>query len=104
MQPQVSQMELAVAEELAKRGLSFETQKQFCIQSCTADLYFPKQRLAVFLDGPVHKGREDRDEALRELLWKRHNVEPLTIEYESYTKEQVQEIVELILQALEERQ
>jgi len=103
MQPQVSQMELAVAEELAKRGLSFETQKQFCIQSCIADLYFPKQRLAVFLDGPVHKGREDRDEALRELLWRRHNVEPLTIEYESYTKEQVQEIVELILQALEER-
>ncbi|RLI00083.1 hypothetical protein DRO19_00425, partial [Candidatus Bathyarchaeota archaeon] len=61
------------------------------------------QRLAVFLDGPVHKGREDRDEALRELLWKRHNVEPLTIEYERYTKQQVQEIVELILQALEER-
>ena len=104
MQPQVSQMELAVAEELAKRGLSFETQKQFCVQSCIADFYFPKQRLAVFLDGPPHKGREDRDEAFRELLWKRHNIEPLTIEYESYTKQQVQEIVELILQALEERQ
>lgn len=104
MQPPVSKVETEVIQELTKRGLKFETQKEFCVQSCTADIYFPKQRLAVFLDGPVHEGREERDEALREKLWSRHNVQPLTIEYEKPSKQQVQDIVQLILQALEERQ
>lgn len=65
--------------------------------STTPDIYFPEQRLAIYIDGPVHKGREDRDEALRELLAKRHGLKVVSIPYERYSQKEKERILEEIL-------
>ena len=68
MQVPISKMETAVLIKLEQKGLHFETQKEFCLQRTFADYYSLKHNLAIYLDGEVHRGREDRDEAIREQL------------------------------------
>lgn len=92
MTPQVSKMEESVLVKLERKGLHPEVQKQFCLQSTMPDYYFPNKNLAVYLDGEVHKGREDRDEALRELLTKRHGVSVVSISYEG-TSQAAEDII-----------
>ena len=99
MTPQVSKMEQAVLLRLAEKGLHPETQKQFCLRSTRPDYYFPKLNLAIYLDGPVHKGREDRDEAIRELLQRRYGVKPVGIAYEGTSQAAIDEIVNRIVEA-----
>ena len=103
MTPQVSKMEEAVLVKLEQKGLHPEVQKEFCLRSTRPDYYFPQQNLAIFLDGPVHKGREDRDEAIRELLQRRCGVTPLGIAYEGTSQAELDEIVNKIVEATEQR-
>jgi hypothetical protein len=42
-------------------------------------------------------GREDRDEALRELLAKRHGLKVVSIPYERYSQKEKERILEEIL-------
>jgi len=100
MMPQISKMEEAVLVKLEAKGLHPEVQKEFCLRSTRPDYYFPQQNLAIFLDGPVHKGREDRDEAIRELLIKRHGVQVVSISYEGTSQTTLDEIVRKIERAL----
>lgn len=100
MTPQVSKMEDTVLVKLAEKGLHPEVQKTFCLRSTRPDYYFRKENLAVYLDGAVHKGREDRDQALRELLQKRHGVKVVSIGYEGSSEATVNKIVEDIAEAL----
>lgn len=100
MQPQVSQMEIRVAAALTAKGVKFESQKPFCLQSTTADFYLPDDNLVVYLDGAPHRGREDRDEATRELLVKRFGVEVLTIPYDAVSAKREAEIVQQILDVM----
>jgi len=65
--------------------------------STTPDIYFPEHGLAIYIDGPVHHGREDRDEALRELLAKRHGLKVVSIPYERYSQKEKERILEEIL-------
>jgi len=88
MQPQHSQMELNILVKLKKLGIPVETDRTFCLQPTTPDYYLPTKNLAIYLDGPVHEGREDRDDALRELLSKRHGIKVLSIAYKSESEEQ----------------
>lgn len=99
MTPQVSKMEETVLIKLEQKGLHPQAQKQFCLRSTTPDYYFPRQNLACYLDGPVHKGREDRDEAIRELLTKRYGVRVVSIGYEGSSEATINKIVNDIVEA-----
>lgn len=100
MQVPVSKMEEAVLVKLEQKGVHPEVQKEFCLQHTRPDYYFPQQNLAIYLDGPVHVGREDRDEALRELLIKRHNVRVVTILYVGSSEATEDNIVQQIIEKL----
>jgi len=104
MGPSISKMDEAVLLALAKRGIHPEFQKKVCIKHVVPDLWFelPDRPLAVFLDGPVHVGREDRDEALSDLLRKR-GVEVLRISYKEPSKSEIQDVIEKVMSALAER-
>jgi very-short-patch-repair endonuclease len=95
-------MEWEVYLELKRRGLRAEFQRSFCVMSTTPDIYFPEQRLAIYIDGPVHRGREERDEALRELLARRHGVKVVSIPYERFSLREKRRILEEILKFLGE--
>jgi len=58
----------------------------------TLDAYCPSKRLAFYIDGPVHAGREERDAELRELLRRRHGIKPVSIRYEGYGKEAKEQV------------
>ena len=100
MQMPVSKMEEAVRIKLEEKGLHPETDREFCLQSTKPDYYFPNKNLAIFLDGAdVHRKRQDRDQALRELLTKRHNVKIVSLTYTAYSEAQKDEIVNRIMEA-----
>lgn len=99
MSLQTSKMEEAVLVKLQEKGLHPEVQKKFCLRSTRPDYYFPKLNLAIYLDGPVHKGREDRDEAIRQLLQRRTGVKPVGIAYEGTSQTAIDEIVNRIVEA-----
>ena len=100
MSPIISEMEQRVQNALYAKGYFLETQKQIAIRFVIPDLWFERDPpLAVFIDGVVHIGREDRDEELRELLRKR-GVKVLSFAYEAPTKEAVNQVVEAILEEI----
>jgi len=99
MKVPVSKMEQAVLVKLTEKGLHPEVQRQFCLQNTTPDYYFPQQNLAIYCDGEVHRGREDRDQTIRELLAKRHNVRVVTIPYEGSSEATEDYIVTQIMEA-----
>jgi very-short-patch-repair endonuclease len=100
MTPQHSKMEEAILQKLDEAGIRpVVTDRSFCLASTTPDFYFPTLNLAVYLDGPVHEGKEDRDEELADLLEKRHQVRVCRIKYSGVTdKEQTR-----VLQEIKER-
>jgi very-short-patch-repair endonuclease/predicted transcriptional regulator len=100
MSPQHSKMEEAILQKLDEAGIRpVVTDRSFCLASTTPDFYFPTLNLAVYLDGPVHEGKEDRDEELTDLLEKRHQVRVCRIKYSAMSdKEQTR-----ILQEIKER-
>jgi very-short-patch-repair endonuclease len=102
MQVPVSGMEQAIQLLLTEKGVGFESQKEFCVQKTVADFYFPNKNLAVYLDGEVHRGKEDRDEVLRELLSKRCGVKVLSIPYEGDSEKMKQDVLTQILEQTKE--
>lgn len=100
MQVPVSKMETSVLIKLEQKGVHPEAQREFCLRTTRPDYYFAEQNLAIYLDGEVHRGREDRDEALRELLTKRYGVRVVTILYEGSSEATEDTIVQKIIDAL----
>jgi len=99
MSPQHSSMEQAILARLSGKDLNVMTDFEFCLQKTTPDFWFPDKRIAVYVDGPVHVGREDRDEALRELLRKRHGVNVVTVAYVADTETERERVFNLIMEA-----
>lgn len=98
MKPQHSNMELALLSKLQAADLHAEVDREFCLQATTPDFYFPKQNLAIYVDGPVHRGKEERDSLLREKLTKRYGVHVLSIPYENFTQKEVERVFKLMLE------
>jgi very-short-patch-repair endonuclease len=96
MQPQHSKIEDALLTKLTELGCPFEIDRAFCLQSTIPDFYFPNKNLAVYVDGEVHNGKQDRDETLRELLTKRHGIRVISIPYKTFTKEKVNRVFKVI--------
>jgi len=101
MQPQHSQMELAVLEKLNALGVPVETDVPFCLQRTIPDFYFPTKNVAVYLDGPVHKGKEDRDENQRELLARLYGITVVSISYERHSTQEADRIFQEIKEAIQ---
>ena len=96
MQPPRSKFEDQFDEAAAKAGLPYgESNIDICVQKFNVDKYYkcPKGNLIVEFKGPVHKGREDRDEARRDLLLRKPNTEMLEIDYEAPSQQAVQDAV-----------
>lgn len=103
MHPAVSKMEQAVTLKLHQKGLHPEVQQEFILLTTKPDWYFAKQGKAFYLDHEkTHKDRQTRDEYLRGLLKKRHNIEPIGITYRDTSQKTEDEILNKIMSALAE--
>jgi hypothetical protein len=100
MHPPVSRMEAEVVSELIAEGYSLETDREFCLEATRPDAYHAPTNTAIYIDGPVHKGREAEDERLRELLRKRYGCRVLALSYEEYSHSAKEEIKAAIREAL----
>jgi len=74
--------------------------RPFCLQQTIPDFWIPELKLAIYLDGKPHRGREDHDELLREQLRKRHGVRVLSIPYEANTEQERERVFGVIMEAL----
>ncbi len=100
MQPQHSRMEDSLLLKLQEKGYTPQIDTEFCTQSTRPDFYFPDKNLAIYIDGKVHEGKEDRDNTLRELLVKRHNIRVISISYDTFTEQETDRILKEILETL----
>lgn len=92
-----SRMEIAVAVALQAKGVRFRTQVPMSVTSADIEVERGGKPLFVFLDGPVHEGREDRDEEVRRLLAKR-GCDILELRYSSYSRRARDRLVGKILE------
>jgi very-short-patch-repair endonuclease len=100
MSPQISKMEEDISLLLQEKGVhGVVQQREFCLLSTRPDFYFPQKNLAVYIDGPVHEGKEDRDQSLRDLLTKRHGVRVLSLPFHGEGKAEKDGIVKAIMEA-----
>lgn len=99
MHPSVSKMELAVLEELHKRGHKVEFQKEVCLEKTVVD--FIVDGKPVYLDGKrVHRNREWTDERIRERLAKKYGQPVYAVAYERFSKENRGQLTDSIEEAL----
>jgi len=96
----VSRMSEAVFETLQQEGIPVMMEQEFCVLATKPDLYFPAHDLAVYLDGPPHLKREERDVELRRLLQKRYGFRILELSYETFTNKALNQILSTIREAL----
>lgn len=101
MQTPHSRMEQALMTKLHEKGLHPIVDHEFCLQSTTPDFFFVDKNVAIYLDGSVHEGKEQRDENLRELLTKRHGITVVSIPYETFTKQETERVLTEILEGIE---
>ena len=97
MKPQHSKMEEALLLKLNEKAIYAVTDKEFCVQSTCPDFYFPEKNLAIYVDGPVHEGKEERDDKIRELLTKRHSIKVIAIPYKDFTEEETEQVFQEIM-------
>ncbi len=104
MSPQHSKMEETMLLALQVNGIHNIVQdRQFCLLNTTPDFYFPQANLAVYIDGEeVHGAKQqDRDEQLREMLTKQHDIRVLSVSYSGNSKGEVDRVLNTILEGLQ---
>ena len=103
MRQSISRMDMEIPKRLHKMGIrNFEMQKSIPVYTTIADLYFPKQKLAVYFDGEdVHKSRHriERDQMLRDAL-KQRGYRVLELRYKKFSEKTVKKFIDEILWAL----
>ena len=102
LHPMMSRMHEEVLLDLQLKGRHPMVDKPFCVEQTKPDLYFEKERLAVYLDGEqVHEKRVEKDELLREKLTKFYKIKVMSMTYKKYSKKGKKEIVKKIIEELE---
>ena len=98
LHPSVSNAELEVFKELSRRDLTkgMVTQQPIILKATIPDFMWKEKRKSVYLDGQVHRKRQEKDEEIDNLLEiKGWNV--LRIPYDApLTKEKLTEITNQI--------
>ena len=104
LHPMMSRMHEEVLIDLQSKGHHPMVDKPFCVEQTLPDLYFEKERLAVYLDGEqVHEKRVEKDELLRGKLAKFYKVKVMSMTYERYSEKGKREIVKRIVDELESK-
>lgn len=101
MTPQKSRMEIELLKKLQELDVPVETDRTFCIRETRPDFYFPTVHKAVYVDGKVHQGKEDRDTSIREKLGRRHRMEVVGVGYDSYSDKERDRLFEQIREEVE---
>jgi len=101
MSPQKSALELSVIQDLQAEGYPIETDVDFCVQKTVPDGYVRDANVLIYIDGPVHEGREDRDEQLRERVQNLLNCRIVAVKFERDSKEERERVKTEIKQGLE---
>jgi very-short-patch-repair endonuclease len=102
MRVNVSRAEETLAVALQQCGLAKGLFMGYKISliSTTPDFFWPTKGVAVYLDGPPHVGREDRDDRITEILEKR-GIKVLRFPYRPpLSQRRLKEIVAAIEEAL----
>lgn len=100
MQPLKSAFEESIVNDL-RSEFPLDTDKEYCLVKAIPDFVaFGKK--AGFIDGPVHEGKEDRDERIRELLQSRHGLVARGFPFKADTKEERERVKSEIRQWLKE--
>jgi hypothetical protein len=97
MHPTISKMDQAMLVRLQnnkllrEQGWKIEWQKHYVLREFVSDIsliHATKKEIPVCFDGPVHEGREDKDETVRGEFTKRYALrcaEPLGLPYKDFT-------------------
>jgi len=76
--------------------------REFILAATIPDLYFPRQKLAIYIDGPVHKGKQvEKDEELRTMLESKRKVNVAVLKYDNDTDEEFQRLMAEIRKLIE---
>jgi very-short-patch-repair endonuclease len=103
MSPQHSKMEDAVIARLHDLGVSNIVQDhEFCVQTTIPDIWFPALKTVIYIDGPVHNGKQEPDNKLREKLNRHHGLRVLSYSYENFSPKEAEQIAKQIAAALGE--
>lgn len=95
-----SRMELEVAKELQRAGVRFKTQVPVTVTTADIEVLLDGGRnLLVFIDGPPHRSRRDKDAEVRTLLANRGH-ELLELAYQGYSRKARDEMVDTIVSYL----
>jgi hypothetical protein len=94
MSPSVSKTEIAVLEELVKRGHKVQSQVHVCLFETVID-YIVDDGIPFYLDGKrVHQNRDWKDDFIREKLTQKLGRTVYAIPYEYFTLDAVKKIVD----------
>jgi len=98
MAPPISRMEEAVAALLQKSGIGFLMSERIPVAWACPDFTIVKgaKTICVYLDGPPHAGREEKDAQTRGLL-SRRGVTILEFRYGAYSQTQAEWIAQEII-------
>jgi len=101
MHPTISRMDEEVYNALCNARVPSLFQERIPVKWVTPDILIQSRskNIAVFLDGPVHEGHEDRDRENRQLLAQR-DITVLEYKYDEYSLAQRDQIVNEILSYL----
>jgi len=96
MKPQHSQFELDLYMDCVQAGLKPELDVEFCIQRTIPDQTYRDRKVTFYFDGPVHEGKEEKDDLIRQRLQERHDVRVVSIPYVANTREERERVLGVI--------
>jgi len=92
-----SNMHRRIFEEvgrIASGNMPVYFDREFILEMTIPDLYFPRQRLAIYIDGPVHRGKQvEKDEELRTMLESKRKLNVAVLKYDSDTDGEFQRLM-----------
>ncbi len=99
MEVPVSKAEIELGEDLANDALLRPiTHQSFTLgPTTTPDWFLPRHNLAIYYDGKVHEGHEDKDEELRDLLKEWYpEIRIVVVTYKDSKKEMLEKIRKMV--------
>jgi len=100
MHPQHSKMEQKLRLKFQEHDLNPMVDYEFCIAKTIPDFYFVDLRLALYLDGPVHKNKEERDDYLREKLTERYGLRVASIPYKGTSDKELDRVFQKAMEVI----
>ncbi len=97
MKVQHSKMEIDLRVKLSEAGFGVEMDHDFCLQHTIPDFYFPKEKVAVYVDGEVHEGKEEHDDWIRGQLANRYGLKVVPLRYKGNSQTVLEDLFKRIV-------